>query len=115
MHPSTAMCLALLGQQSCFYVSRAEYFVLRASAGIALMMAVPLVAMFLVDLALYSLQTLWLYVKPRWIRTPAPLTEVAFKFKLPNLVRKLVTNWNLTTARYRLVGYAWLSKTRRKA
>lgn len=36
MHPSTAMCLALLGQQSCFYVSRAEYFVLRASAGIAL-------------------------------------------------------------------------------
>ncbi|QWU89348.1 hypothetical protein CA3LBN_003671 [Candidozyma haemuli] len=95
------MCSALLGQQSCFYVSRAEYFVSRASAGIALNAPRG--------------HTLWSYVKPRWIHTPAPLTEVAFKFKSPNLVRKLVTNWNLTTARYRLVDYAWLSKTRRKA
>lgn len=108
------MCLAVLGQQSCFYVSRAEYFVLTASASIALMMMVPLVAMFIMDLTLYSLQMLWLYVKPRWAYKPKPFTDIGLTFNLPNVVRKLVANYNLTKARSRFVAYSWLASTRRK-
>lgn len=115
MHPNTALCLALLGQQSCHYVTRAEYFVSRASASIALLMALPLVAMFIVDLTIFSLQSLYLYIGRRWPLAKAPpLADTGFKFKSPNLVRKIIHDWNITKARCRLIGYAWLARTRRK-
>lgn len=113
---SAAMCSALLGQHSCYYVSRAELVVSRASAGMALSMIVPLVFMFAVDLTVFAFQQVMLALWPqRLIQKARPaVAEAVFVLRSPETVRKIIKDWNAVRGRYRLLSVAWLAKADRR-
>ncbi|QRG39430.1 hypothetical protein FDK38_003872 [Candidozyma auris] len=117
MQGSTALCSAMLGQQSCHYVSRVELVVSRTSASIALLMMLPLVLMFVVDLTVYSVQTLLRYTWPRWAavvaRYTAPFTDLAVKVKSQNMVRRMLKTWRVPEAPGRHFRFTWLARTDR--